>query len=414
MQPEETRILFWSSNFNSPIGGAEIWAGDYLRAMHHRGYRIEVIVAEEEDRNHVSTDGPNPFPVHSLHAAHALRSADPREFIACVRKAAAIEAAFRPHLLHISIGLSAPMPLLFIMSRGLIRGMAASDIPTPANLMSLHHEWSDQFAASDSPYQRMLQQMDWVCCFSQSTLHRLRSQSSLLAPALIHRSSMIPHAILRTGNHLAPDLISTDTRGDLVPTIAFIGRLSREKGADLALRAFSLLRSTFPQLRMIIAGEGPERSSLNALAKELAVAEAVTFTGWLTADAVRDTLRASSLLLVPSREESFGLIGLEAAHEVCAVVAANVGGLPEVCLDEETGLLCPPENPAALAAAAARLLSNPQFARNLALAAGARLNAHRAWDTHVDRYEALTQRLVAERNAHRDPAAKASKIPVAL
>jgi glycosyltransferase involved in cell wall biosynthesis len=410
MQPEKTRILFWSSKFNSPVGGAEIWAGHYVRAMHHRGYRIEVIVAEEEDQNYVSTDGANPFPVHSLHVARALRSADPREFITCVRKAAAIESAFSPHLLHVSIGLSAPMPLLFIMSRGLIGRMSASNIPNPANLMSLHHEWNDQFAASDSPYKRILQQMDWVCCFSQSTLRRMRSQSSLLAPALVHHSSMIAHAIL----HVDDNLVSTDTRSDLLPTIAFIGRLSREKGADLALRAFSLLRSTFPLLRMIIVGEGPEHSSLNALAEELDVADAVIFTGWLTAAEVRSTLRASSLLLVPSREESFGLVILEAAHEVCPVVATSIGGLPEVCLDEETGLLCPPENPTALAAAAARLLSNPDFARNLALAANARLNVHQGWDTHVDHYAALTQRLIAERIVDPEPAAKDSKTPVAL
>jgi glycosyltransferase involved in cell wall biosynthesis len=293
------------------------------------------------------------------------------------------------------------------MSRGLVHGSGRPTIPNPVTLMSVHQEWH-QFSTSDSPYQRVLQQMDWVCCFSQSTFRWLLSQSHGYASELVHRSSIIPHAIPPAAYSSICREISTRAQ----PIIAFVGRLSREKGADLALRAFSLLRRDSPNLRMIVAGDGQERSSLTALSEELGIADYVTFTGWLSSDEVRATLRSASLLLIPSREESFGLIALEAAHAACPIVATDVGGLPELCIDGQTGLLCPPEDPAALAAAAARLLAAPELSRRLGLAAQTHALASPGWEEHMDAYEALVRRLVAERFVDQDSAGTAPTMSV--
>jgi glycosyltransferase involved in cell wall biosynthesis len=393
MKSEKVRILFWCDYFQFAFGGAEVWAERYVAAMRRRGYEIEVLT--DHGRANAAIDsGLEALPVHFLHANEALHGTDPGAWTACLQRAAEIESAFAPHLIHFSVSTSPPMLLLFLMSRGMVRAHARQQTPRPANLMCLHQEW--RHPSFPGPiHERFVRQMDWVCCFSQSTLRLLLARMPADAPELIRRSSAAPHAIPDAGdNRLEADLLARADR-----TIGFIGRLSAEKGVDLALRAFSLLRLKFSGLRMIVAGSGPELQSLVALARELDIAEEVNFTGWLSAGEVRATLRSLSVLVVPSREESFGLIALEAAHEACPVVAAAVGGLPETCIDGVTGLLCPPEDPVALAAASARLLSDPELAKRLGLAARARVLASPGWEDHIDAYEALIQRLVGQRCA---------------
>ena len=391
MESEKVRILFWCDYFQQVFGGAEVWAERYVAAMRQRGYQIEVL-ADQGGAN-AAFDAAHEFvPVHFLHSREALHGSDPDAWRACLKRAAAIESAFAPHLIHISISTSAPTLLLFLMSRGLVQANGRHGTAKPVNLMSLHQEWR-QPNVPGPLHERVLRQMDWVCCFSQSTLRLLLSQLAAHVPELIRWSCVIPHAIPGAGN----GRIGADAVAGSDQAIGFIGRLSREKGADLALRAFSLLQAEFPGLRMIVAGDGPERPSLDALAQELGIAEFVTFTGWLSSDEVRATLRSLRLLITPSREDSAPLIALEAAHEACPVVATAVGGLPEMCFDGVTGLLCPPEDPAALAAAAARLLSNAEFSRRLGLAAQARVLASPGWEGHINSYEALIQRLVEER-----------------
>lgn len=393
MKSEKVRILFWCDYFHQALGGAEVWAEHYVAAMRQRGYQIEVL-ADHGDPNVASDDGRQLVPVHFLHSAEALHATDTDIWKACLRKAAAIETAFAPHLIHISISTSAPTLLVFLMSRGMVKANGQQGIKKPVNLMTVHQEWR-QPNVPGPLHERALRQMDWLCCFSESTHRLLMSQMASRAPELIQRSSMIPQAIPYAGN----DRIEADPIAGIGQIIGFIGRLSKEKGADLALRAFSLLRIEFSTLRMIVAGDGPERPALVALAQELDIAGTVTFTGWLSREEVRATTRSLSLLIIPSREDSAPLIALEAAHEACPVVATAVGGLPEMCIDEVTGLLCSAEDPAALAAAAARLLSDAKFSRRLGLAAQARVLASPGWDDHINAYDALIQRLVEERFA---------------
>lgn len=391
MKPENLRILFWADASQQVTGGAEIWAQRYLSAMQRKGYRIQVIADRANSIMPCDEHRP-PVPVHCIDAGNTIRGSDARAWLSCLKTAAAIESDFRPHVHHISTSLSVPTLLLFLMSRGLASGVSKPPMPKPVTLMSLHQEWR-QFAAADSPHGRAVHEMDWVCCFSQSTRNFLLNQLPAQAPALACRSSVIPHAIPprnRTHERVQREV-------NAAPTIAFIGRLSHEKGADLALRSFHLLRAAFPDARMIVAGAGLERDALVEMARQLGISDAVTFTGWLSEHQIRATLRTASLLLVPSREESFGMVALEAATEACPVIATAVGGLPEVCIDGVTGLLCPPEDPEALATAAARLLADPDLSMRLGLAAQARLQSLPGWEDHIAAHETLIQGLVAER-----------------
>jgi glycosyltransferase involved in cell wall biosynthesis len=150
--------------------------------------------------------------------------------------------------------------------------------------------------------------------------------------------------------------VSTTT-GRTGPVVGAVGRLSAEKGMDVLVRAVARL----PGTRAVVAGDGPDRESLERLAHQLGIASLVTFAGWLEAP-WPDHL-TPDVLAVPSRREGFGLVAAEALIAGIPVVASAVGGLPEVLEEGAAGLLVPPEDPTALARAIESVLSDGESTR---------------------------------------------------
>ena len=107
------------------------------------------------------------------------------------------------------------------------------------------------------------------------------------------------------------------------------------------------------------------------------------------------------MVLMPSREESFGLVALESGLMGRPVIASRVGGLPEVVQHGETGLTVPRDDPEAMAAAAVRLLREPDRARRFGEAARERGLSTFSLDRYVDQYEALYRRLAGRDVEHR-------------
>jgi glycosyltransferase involved in cell wall biosynthesis len=124
---------------------------------------------------------------------------------------------------------------------------------------------------------------------------------------------------------------------------------------DVAVRALPDIRARHPQAELVVLGEGPQRSALEQLAKTLDVP--VHLLGRVPD--VAAWLRRADLLLHPVRWEGFGLALLEAMLASKPVVATNVSSIPEIVADGETGLLVPPDDAAAFAAAVIRVLGSP-------------------------------------------------------
>jgi glycogen(starch) synthase len=144
---------------------------------------------------------------------------------------------------------------------------------------------------------------------------------------------------------------------------------------------------------LIIAGDGALRAELQQQAADLGIASAVDFLGWVPPENVPALINTSTIVLVPSRQEALGLVALEAAAMARPIVATRVGGLPEVVVHEETGLLVEPENTGALAEAVCFLLENREAAVRMGQAARARAQAVFNWKRHVDAYDELYQQL---------------------
>jgi glycosyltransferase involved in cell wall biosynthesis len=162
-----------------------------------------------------------------------------------------------------------------------------------------------------------------------------------------------------------------------------VARLVEQKGLDTAVAALPAIRSAHPEAILVVLGEGPLRERLEAEADALGVREALRLPG--RAGDVAAWLRRTELLVHPARWEGFGLVVLEAMLAGLPVVASRVGAIPEIALDGETGLLVPPDEPAALAAAVAALLGDGDLARSLGAAGLARARAEFSVDAMARR-----------------------------
>jgi glycosyltransferase involved in cell wall biosynthesis len=157
---------------------------------------------------------------------------------------------------------------------------------------------------------------------------------------------------------------AADGRSVSAPVIGIVGRLSREKGVDVALRAHARVVMTQPGARMIIAGVGPEEAKLAALASTLGVAGSVEWLGY-EAD-IKSVFSRLMLLVLPSRSEGLPNVVLESMAYGVPVVATAVGGVPEAVIDGDTGVLVAPEDDVSIAAAVVNLLQDADRRRRLA------------------------------------------------
>ena len=166
-----------------------------------------------------------------------------------------------------------------------------------------------------------------------------------------------------------------------------IGRLIPIKGHIVLLRAFALARRELPDLRLDIAGRGPLENALRALALELGIADAVTFLGQVAP--IQTAIEQAAAVVVPSLGEGFGMVALESMERGRPVVAAAVGGLAEIVLDGETGILVPSGEVAPLAAAIVRLGRDPELTARMGRAGRERAVADFPQERATDRTDAL-------------------------
>ena len=175
--------------------------------------------------------------------------------------------------------------------------------------------------------------------------------------------------------------------------ITFVGRIQPLKAPDVMLRAVAVLLERRPELRSSLtvavvggpSGSGLDKpDSLVRLAEELGIDRLVRFVPPVKQDELVDWYAASSLVCVPSYNESFGLVAIEAQATGTPVVAAAVGGLTTAVHDERSGLLVADHEPASYAVAFERVLFEPGLYD--VLAAGAEAHAQQfGWDRTADR-----------------------------
>jgi glycosyltransferase involved in cell wall biosynthesis len=175
-------------------------------------------------------------------------------------------------------------------------------------------------------------------------------------------------------------------------------QLFPRKGIRFLLEAAAQLKPRFPDLKVVLAGDGFERPELARLAADLGIAGDVTFLGWVPNTDLPPYYRAAAVSVIPSLEEGFGIPAAEAMGCEVAVVASDAGGLPEVVEDGVTGLVVPRGDSGALAKAIGALLQDPE--RRRVMGQAGRLRALRLfdWDRSAEQFEQLYREIGVRAN----------------
>jgi glycosyltransferase involved in cell wall biosynthesis len=181
----------------------------------------------------------------------------------------------------------------------------------------------------------------------------------------------------------------------VAPIVGCIGRLEPEKGQATLLRAWPRVTEAMPSAQLLVAGEGSGLNELRTLAASFGPAEPrITFTGHR--DDIAAITAALDVSVLPSHREAQGMVIIEAMAAGRPVVASAVGGIPEMIQDGVTGLLVPPDDPIALAAAVIRVLQDAELARRVGHAGQALVRERFDVREMLDRVATLYEDGVAE------------------
>jgi glycosyltransferase involved in cell wall biosynthesis len=184
------------------------------------------------------------------------------------------------------------------------------------------------------------------------------------------------------------------------PIVGVVARVVAIKGQDVLLRAAARLRRRYPNVHYVIAGDGDRRGAYEDLSKQLGLTDRVHFLGWRRD--VPAVLRSLCVAVLPTVRDFEGtpLAVIEAMAAGRPVVATDVGGVAEVVRNADTGVLVPPRDDAALAAAIDAQLSDTAAAERMAHAAQRLVHGLYAQKRMVDETEALFAELLSRRGAH--------------
>ena len=157
-----------------------------------------------------------------------------------------------------------------------------------------------------------------------------------------------------------------------------------------------MLRPDFPDIQVVIAGDGFERPDLEMLAKDLKIDDCTEFLGWVPNTDLPRFYRAAVASVIPSLEEGFGIPAAEAMGCELPVVASDAGGLPEVVEDGVTGYVVPKGDADALADALHSLLDDPDLGRRMGVAGRNRSLERFSWELTAEKIEAVYDSLQAK------------------
>jgi glycogen(starch) synthase len=365
------RLLVWCSRFWPHRGGIQILGLHLLSALQARGYDLCVITQRDnpEQPEEESVAG---IPVSRFPFWQALEQRDGARIHALRRQILDLKATFCPHAVYMyHLG---PEAFFELQTRGAL--------PLPL-VCSLHSQYSAEAFRPGSLLHRLLHAAARITAPSTAILEEIRQALPDRAPATL----LIPNAVAQPQIEPAPLPFAP-------PRLLCLGRLIEEKGFDLALTAFATICTRWPTARLLIAGDGPARATLERQAASLGIAGAVEFAGWVAPEAIPALLNGVTLVLMPSRTEGLPLVAVQTAQAGRPLVASRAGGLPEVVRDGETGILVEIDNAAALALAVLSLLDAPERAVRMGQAARTHVAERFNWERCVAAYDGLFTDLV--------------------
>lgn len=373
------RIALVASSYHPHSGGVEEHVRRVARTLRDRGHEVTVWTVDRGEGLGVQRLDdievrylPTPLPARSLPAVAGFLVRAPASAWAWWRA----YRSFRPDVLHVQC----------FGPNGIYASALAAVTRTPllvtghGETMADDHGAFEQSALLAWALRRALRVADGVSACSEFALADLRHRFGLQGGVV-------------TGNGVDLGVVVEGLPREDPPVVLAVGRVERMKGMDLLVRAFDE-GGLADGSRLVIGGDGSAMDELVEDVTRRGLSGAVTFAGRLDSAEVARRMATASVVAVPSRRESFGLVALEAWRAGTPLVVTNRGGTVEFVHDQVDGLLVDPEDTTALAQAIGRVLADDDLAARLVSRGKVAVQEY-SWDRVAERYEDLVADVVA-------------------
>jgi phosphatidylinositol alpha-1,6-mannosyltransferase len=368
------RVLVVTNDFPPRVGGVQQYVWNLTR--HLPAERVAVLAPNWPGWQAFDRD--QPFPVHRWPARFLWPTND---------LASRVRSLVKEHDADVVLfGHGFPLPLA---------GRALDGVVPYVALTHGAEVWLGRTPGAAAAMQKGLAGAREVTAVSEDTARSVRR----LLPAGTSLSVLHPGVSER---RFSPDLRGTSVRkrhglGDR-PVVLCVSRLVPRKGQDVLIRALPMIRRLVPEATLVLVGDGPYRSTLDALASDAAPGS-VVFAGEVSDEELPSFYAACDVFAMPCRSrwaglevEGFGIVFLEAASAGKPAVAGRSGGAEEAVVDQDTGLVVEGKEPKAVALAVARLLGDEAMAKRMGAAGRARVEAELTWERQAGRLAEILRR----------------------
>jgi glycosyltransferase involved in cell wall biosynthesis len=382
------RVLLLNYEYPPYGGGAGVASEALARTLASRGVTVDVVTAGEESscESTVMWDGEAPeegvLNVHRVRcrrtSVHEAGMGDAASYLVAalplVRRLLSTEQYDAAHFFF-SLPTGAMIPFLNLGKTPVLVSLRGSDVPG----YDSHNHKLERAHRVLLPFTRWIwRRADRVVPVCESLGRMaLRTLSDL-------DYTVVPNGVDLT--RFSPRPARADRRPGPIRCLA-VARLVERKGLDHLIRAIASLERGRYELEIV--GTGPDEHSLRELAARFGLDGLVKFSGSLDRDSVARRYREADLFTLASVEEAFGNVFAEALASGLPIIGSNIGGIPELVEHGRNGLLVPPRDPLALAAAIHQLGENPTLRAEMGRRNRADAEANLSWDRIGTRYLSL-------------------------
>jgi glycosyltransferase involved in cell wall biosynthesis len=302
------------------------------------------------------------FPVPLIPAA-IPRAGSPVSALAAVRDVGRAYRSFEPDLIH-AHGAQA----------GVVSRLARPARPEAA-LVHTPHRYAFEDGAGSSWRNRAYRAMERALMPATTAVICVCDHERGLARELGagDRAHVVHNGVETVPDAPVPEAVAAFAAGGDRLLVA-VSELFRRKGVEVLAEAMAILASSHPGARLVVAGDGPDRAACEAAIRSFGVTDRILLSGHV--DGVGGLLRAADVFVNPALAEGLPYAVLEAMSIGSACLVTDAGGTPEAIEDGRSGIVVPRGDAAALAAAAARLLDDPELRSELGAAARERMRTH--------------------------------------
>jgi glycosyltransferase involved in cell wall biosynthesis len=378
----------------SPIGGAELNTLCLRQELNARGHDARLFASsigdgEQSDADYTCFATTSPLQAFT-------RAANPSAYLQLRR----VLRDFRPDVVHVRMFLTQLSPLIMRAIAGYPSIFHVTDYsaicPRGTKLLPDGSPCTQPAGVACRRF-GCVSAVSWAPLMVQLGLfRRWRSAFSVVATnshavaARMAEAGIGPTEVIWNGVPVRPQ------RGPLTdpPTAALAGRLTSEKGIDVAVASMARVVEKLPTARLLIAGEGPERARLTDMIQRLGLTQNVTLLGRVPRERLDEAFGTAWVQVVPSKwAEPFGNVAAEGLMRGTAVIATNAGGLAEIVTHNDTGMLTPAGDVDALADAMLTIMGDRHLAEQMGSRGRERAIRHFSVDRFITDFEALYARL---------------------